>query len=352
MSFPASQFYQAWVQRLRLPWLGTHGRAIMSAWAKVVGDLTVDWGTQANLEHLPEYASAPSVSLIASERQIDAGPTETQAALATRLTGAVPAWQRASSPLGLLLALYYAGFPGAVIVQQNGLAFSLQLPLVPNTSRGDWPSSSSPSSSLVVTNLGTPGTTLQPFGNASAVKALPAAQSWWTFDGVYDFTSRFAVLFPGAPLPPAAVTWATATFTGVPSENAVSVAWNNAFPDTTYKILVGTPTITDGGGPVVVDADGTTKTSTGVTVRTNTPFVGSVDLVAYQVGANPYFDFHPGDLARLRAIIRRWQPGARTCDGIFGLAQGAFWGWPLDTWAGSVGAGTFWGSSTVVSYSP
>lgn len=343
MAFQSSTAYQAWVQRLRLPWLGLKGRAIMGGLATVLGDKTIDWGTQANLEHLPEYASPLSVPLIASERQIDAGPLESSAALATRLTGAVQAWQRASTPLGMLLALYWAGFPGAVIVQQNGQAYTLQLPLLVDTSRADWPLTVNPVTSLVTTTLGVPGTTLQPFGGGT--KPLPATQPWWTFDGNYDFTSRFAVLFPG-PLPSAAITWATATFDG--TQDTVAVVWNNAFADTTYKIQVGPATITDGSGPVVADVDSTTKTISGITVRASARFTGTVDLLAYQAGANPFADFHPGDLSRLRTIIRRWQPGRATCVGIYVAAQGKFWGWPVRTW----GSGGTWGAGTVVTYSP
>ncbi len=162
--------------------MGDKGKAIFGAFAAALGDETVDWLTQGNFEHLPEFANDDkSVGLIASERQIDAGPTESVEDLAARLVDAIPTWKRAGSPLGLLLALHYAELmPNSgdvVIVQQNGRGCSLTLPVADN-----------PFNSLVITELG---------GNPTL-----SDHPWWTFDMDDDFCSRFAVLFPnGSPLP-------------------------------------------------------------------------------------------------------------------------------------------------------
>src|ERR1700737_300384 len=119
----------------------------MQAFASVIGDLTIDWMTQANLEHLPEYASAPSVALTASERLMDTTPSEAAAALASRSTFATQLWQFAGRPIGLHLALHYIGFDGAVIVTQNGAAYTLTLPLPAFVSGQPW----DPTPNLVTT---------------------------------------------------------------------------------------------------------------------------------------------------------------------------------------------------------
>ena len=51
------------------------------------------------------------------------------------------------SPLGVLLGLHFSGFDNAVLVQQNGRAYQLTLPLPAFTSTWD------PTPNLVVTNL-------------------------------------------------------------------------------------------------------------------------------------------------------------------------------------------------------
>ncbi len=166
-------------------------------------------------------------------------------------------------------------------------------------------------------------------------RSIPAGTPWWTFDSDTDFCSRFAVLFPGPIFPSSFTTWATATFTG--AEDTVAVSWNNPFTDTTYKVMCGAANITDGGPPVVVDVDGTTQTTTGITVRTSSRFTGTVDLVAYQVGAVPFADLHLSDLARLRSVIGKWRPAKATCVGAYAVAQGKFSAWPVGTMAQMLG---------------
>lgn len=334
MPFALSTAYERWVTNLRLSWMGASGRAIMGALAAVIGDKTVDWATQAVFEHLPQYASAPSVALTAADRLIDAGPGESTGSLATRLMYASTLWRFANRPLGLLLALHYQGFDNAVIIQQNGRAFSLTLPLPdigPN-----WDSTPN----QVVTACNALATALTPV--SPGTKTIPAGTPWCAFDSDTDFCSRFAILFPG-PLPSDFTTFGTATFTG--AEDAVPVTWNNAFDDTGYHVLVGPPTVTDSAGPVLVDADGTTKTTTGVQVRTSERFAGTVDVLAWRDGQNPFCDLHPGDLARLQRAVAKWRPKKATCVGVYAVAQGKFWGWPPGPWAGSSSS---WGPSSIV----
>jgi hypothetical protein len=79
-----------------------------------------------------------------------------------------------------------------------------------------------------------------------------------------------------------------------------------------------------------VFADATTRTTTGVTMRASAAITGSVDVVASQVGANPLADLHPADLARLQFIIGTWRPNA-LCVGVYAVAQGNMYGWPIAT---------------------
>jgi len=188
--------YEEWITSQRLPWLGTKGRAIVGAFAAVLGDRALEWAKQAFLEHLPEKATAASNALTASERQIEPGPTEANAALATRLVRAVAQWRLAGAPLGLLLALYYAEFAEAVIVQQNGRGYNLS----GTSNLDDIADLTTQPAWYIVTTLG-----LNPAIPASA-DGRPAIASgtvpWWTFDVSHmdtagnQFTSRFAILFP------------------------------------------------------------------------------------------------------------------------------------------------------------
>lgn len=316
MAFPASQLYQAWAQRLRLPWMSTKGRGYMMALAKVLGDLTIDWGTQANLEHLPEYASSPSVALTASERQIDAGPTEASSALATRITGAVQSWQRAGTPLGLLTALHWAGFRGAIIVQQNGRAFQLADP-----------------------NVLAPRQTITVLGGHPGIGNAP----WWTFDNDRANCSRFALLFPAGTTSFARIGFAD--FTG--AEDGETVPWPTAvfaspFDDTSYLTLPGPPA-TSGGAVAVWCINDSTKTSNSIRVGASGSFVGRVAVLAWAVGAHPFAGMSATDLARLRRIVRGWKPAKARCMGAFAIISGELWGWPVGTW-GDPGV---WGGEAV-----
>jgi hypothetical protein len=99
------------------------------------------------------------------------------------------------------------------------------------------------------------------------------------------------------------------------------VTWNNAFPTTSYHVQVGAVTITDGSGPVSVVADSTTFTLTGCTLLASGAFTGTVSVLAWQNGANPYADLHPSDLSKLQFTIATWRPNA-LCVGVYAVAQG------------------------------
>lgn len=328
--FAASTRYEAWVTSFRLSWMGVVGRRIWGGFAAALGDRSIDWARQAQLEHFPRYASAPSVALIADERQLDVNPLEPTQAIADRAPYAVQISKFYGSPLGLLLGLHFAGFDGAVAVQQNGQAHTLTLPLPAFQDAWD------PKGNHVITVLG---------GNPTLPGAA-AGHAWWTFDLDNSFCSRFAVLFPGPLLSPFVIT-GQAVFTGSEDGSGAhpwpTVTWSQAFDDTTYHVLVGPPVVADGLGTPVVAADSTTKTKATIGMTSSAPFVGAVDLIAYRDGANPFGDLSPADLSRLRNTIRKWRPAKATCVGIYLVTQGRTIGWPVRI----IGNGTTIGSSTV-----
>ncbi len=326
-SFAPSTRYASWVTQLKLPFMSLLGQRRWGGLAAVLGDRAVDWATQALLEHLPAFASAPSIALIASERQMDTAPSEASSAIAARAPYQTRIARFAGSPWGVLLGLHFAGFDNAIVVQQNGMAYSLTLPLPAFSETWD------PTTSFVTTPTAALDVALTPV--APATHIIPSGTPWWAIDLNTDFCSRFQVLFPGPAFPSSFTTWATATFTG--AEDSVAVTWNNAFTDTTYKIEPGPATVTDGGGAINVAVDGTTISKTGCTVITTARFAGSVDLVAYQAGANPFADPHPADLTRLKSVIAKWMPRKATCLGVYVAAQGKFSAWPVSTMANMLG---------------
>jgi hypothetical protein len=304
--------------------MGANAQRIFGGFAAALGDKTVDWCQQAVLEHLPQYASDPqSIALEADDRQLDTYPGEPTANIAARAPYWLEIHKFRGRGLGLLLGLHFAGFDGAVIVQQNGRALQLTLPLP--TFSGNW----DPTPNLVVTACSQLGvgltSSVKPPTVSSPGRSIPAGTPWWEFDSNTDFCSRFAILFPGT-LPSYFLTTGRATFTGASS---AALTWNNAFPSSSYCIGIGPAVITDGGGGVTINADGTTQTASGITLNASAAFTGYVDCMAWQVGSNPFADLHPADLQRLQNVIAKWRPAKATCVGVYALVAGKFMAWPV-----------------------
>jgi len=146
------------------------------AWAAKFGaakDGVADRTREATLAHFPSRGPADALGLIGTERGIERGTSESDAAYRVRVAGAWAQWLRAGGPLSLLDALAGLGYTSAngnpVIVQQNGRGFT-------RTSGG----------ALVTT-------TLAP--NAGIAGSPP----WWWIDSNFSFWSRFCVLFPSVP---------------------------------------------------------------------------------------------------------------------------------------------------------
>src|SRR3954471_4788939 len=215
----ASDLFESWIVKLAAV-QGVNRKRIVGGFASVVGDKTYEWMTQADLQHLPAYASAAAIALIASERQLDVQSNEATASIADR----APFWLTLAhyygSGLGILLGLHFAGYDGATLIQQNGRALTLTLPLPPFVLGQAW----DPSPNLVVTAC--PPLTLPLTSTVTPGRSIPAGTPWYAIDGDTDFTSRFVVVFPTA-LPTAAATIGVALFRG--TSEVATATWRNAF---------------------------------------------------------------------------------------------------------------------------
>ncbi len=314
--------YRDWLSRLQIPWLV--GREFGSAEWGAYGDLLdgevakLNDATQASF---PEKCAADALPPIASELQLPQGYLESEAAHRIRLRNPWDPWQFAGQHLGLLLALYLDGYTDAILVQQNGLYHRLTSPLADD-----------PIDSLERGTLGELATALTSSVNPAATP-IPAGTAWWTFDSDIELCSRFAVLLPTQP--PFWRHTATVEFDGT-SEIGTAV-WSNPFDGIDYVVQVGA---VYSDVPVTVVADPATMTRTGVGVVASDPFTGTVELIAYPAGENPFCCPDETALENLRQAIRLWRPGKATCEGIYALVQGEMWDWPVGTWDE---AGGTWG---------
>jgi hypothetical protein len=305
--------FEKWVRRLRLAWMGSIAAAIWAAFAAILGDRAANWARRAQLEHLPEKALDPqSLSLIGSERQLDQGVDETDAAYATRLTHAVDYWRLAGTAKGLLLQLYFAGYTDAVLIQQNGKSYRLDTldaddPTQTDVIKEDGPELIAPLTSHT---------------NASATP-IPAGEPWYTFDGDIEHCSRFAVLLPTQP-----DFWrheGVATFT---DDETASVTWSQAFPSTTYNTMIGT---WQGEEFVELAIPPTSKTTTGATVQATDTCTGTVAVLAWAADENPLCCPTDEALAQIRRVIQLWRPAKALCVGIYAIVRGRCFDYPTVT---------------------
>lgn len=326
----ASSIYESWITRLKVSWMGANAQRIYGGFAAALGDKTVDWALQGVLEHLPQYASDPvSIALAADDRQLDTYPGEPPANVAAR----EPYWLEINKfrgrGLGILLGLHFAGFDGAVIIQQNGRALSLSLPLPPFT--GNW----DPTPNLVVQNASVApvGITsnLTPPTISSVGRSIPTGTAWASFDWNTDMASRFVVLFPGRI--GRAETYATATFTGIEDGATVPwpiASWPSPLPTGGYDVIGGPAKMAAPGFPVIVSPDATTMTATGVRVMASFPFVGTADVKAIV----------STDTGILKSVIKKWKNAKSTCVGVYELQTTAgCCGWPVQTFGSGIKSG-------------
>jgi hypothetical protein len=117
-----------------------------------------------------------ALAIIAAERGIDRGATESEASFRSRVRSAWDVWRWAGTPYGLLLAFYWAGYrptSGKVVLQtQGGKQHEL---------RADFdPTVHTPENALVVTNLGLVhlGGTPELWSDFAVVFLSPTPPSW------------------------------------------------------------------------------------------------------------------------------------------------------------------------------
>ncbi len=228
--------------------------------------------------------------------------------------------------------LHWGGFENAIIVQQNGLSYTLSGPPV---------AGEDPTALVVIDELGELIAPLQ--SSVTPTRSIPVGTPWWLFDFDTDFCSRFAIIWHET-LPSVMRTGGVATFTGTETGSLAhpwpTITWNNQFIDTNYLAMTGASV----GSPDFTVFGIVNQTASGASVASyGTGFVGTVQAMAWRVGQNPFCDLHEQDAARLEIIVRRWKPARATCmGGLVGIA-GQMWGWPVTTW----GSWTWGGTDTV-----
>jgi hypothetical protein len=198
--------YETWITSLRLSWMGTTARKIMGGFAAALGDRTADpdvgWMRQALLERLPLRASRASVDMMAVDRGIELGLSETDASAAERVARAVVQSRLYGTPLGMLVALEMAGYTGATIVQQNGRYHRIdgtpQLDdLEDLTTQPSW---------YTVSNLGN-GNPAIPASTDGKVAIAALTIPWWSFgstpmdSATNQYNSRFGLIWFSDRLP-------------------------------------------------------------------------------------------------------------------------------------------------------
>jgi hypothetical protein len=326
---PTPTNIKEWLQGLPIPWLAgrTYGSADVGSYGEVLDD-NVDDIKESVKARFPDYAPSDALPYIGNDRGLIQGPSETNADFILRLKTAWNDWARAGTPLELLVQLYWANFPGATIIQQNGLAYSLS---------GNPVAGEDPGSLLVISNVDPLPADLQ--SDSDLTRVIPSGTPWWLMDeSIYatfaesylqdqtlkvEFTSRFVIVFTSLV---GFTHTARATFT---SSSSASVTWSVPFDDTTYKIIPGVPVRTSGtAGKLVITT--ASKTVLGATVSSSSSFTGYADILAW-AGSNPFNDLTLARSQLLRLIIQRWKPAKASCIGIYIMVKNPVWGFPLST---------------------
>lgn len=334
MSTNAPTTFVEWLNNLPITWLCGQpvGIANNASWG-LSADNQTELLNQATKARFPDLAPHDALGHIGGDRVLIQGTTETDANFRIRLRTAWDDWGRAGTPLELLVQLYWQGFTGAVLIQQNGNYYEL---------------SGAPTAGVDPTSLLTIGT-VSPLpenlysSDDPTRPPIPAGTPWWIFDNRTEACNRFVIILPnGSPY----FTISTRVFF---NNSAVQTAiWPSPFGNTDYHVLIAPAVVTDGGGPVSVIADRTTRTDIGINIDASGPFTGYVDAIAYPFGSNPFGNIPAPYLAKLRSIINTWKPASTLCMGVISIQLGFVWGWPLGT---TWGEGIFWGDSIVTEVS-
>lgn len=202
--------FDRWARELALGFNGPRNQALYGGMARVIGDRTLDDAQAMVTESLPLVASPTANGLTANDRVLVKGPAESDASFAARLVAYVDQWRLASTPVGLLIQLYYVGFSGAVVVQQNGLAHYLSgAPKLDELAVfvANWQARTPTAFPAWYVQVALPAGNPSIPASADGKAAIPVATvSWWNFDSDMDsegnqFCGRFALLFPASTSP-------------------------------------------------------------------------------------------------------------------------------------------------------
>lgn len=308
--------YEEWWLGLgaAVPWLagGENGQAYAGTVPAVLDSYKQLMRDARNVAY-PDFAPSDALKYLGNDRRLFQGSNETEANFRARLKTPWDQWVRAGTWLGLLVQLYWYGITNAVIVQQNGKAATLTgAPVVGEDPTPLYSFTDTAELSTVLTSASSP------------YRTVPVGLPWFQLDLNSDFCSCFSIIIPSWPF--AALT--SATFSGTDN---VSVTWPVPFPSSVYAVIVGPP-----GDEVIVEPDGVTRTTTGVTVRASAPWSGTVPVIAFALGVNPFNLWSSSSSGVLKNIIKNFGPSA-ACKGVYTIQTGGrTWDYfpPGTTWDG------------------
>lgn len=325
----ASNFTQ-FLKGLPIPWLFGGAVGQLDAGAQgAVYDSTVSRLKEAGRATFPDYGPSDAYPYMGSNRQIVQGRNESATSFKTRLKD-WNQYKRFGTFPGVLEQLYYScgfGVGQLILKQQNGPTWYLagtptpgQDPVTDGSIVGAYTSANALSVAL--------------HSDVTLTRSIPTSTQWWTQDSNTDLCSRWWLLVPSA-ANTIFQTSGRATFTGTEDGTASNpwptVTWSNPLADTTYRVLVGTPEVSDGFGVISCSADLASRTTTTCRIAATGSFTGTVDCVAYAVGTSPWCSPTPSDLALMQTIINRTRPAKAPCVEIDVLVAGSFIGYPSRT---------------------
>lgn len=379
--------FRSWWKNLGIGWFseGPAGAAEGDSLGLVL-DTEVSKLFQAAMAGFPEKGPADALPYIADDSMLIRGipALETDQSFGTRLRKRWEQWKYASTPLGLLVQLYYMGYTDAVFAQQNGLAYRLtgapvltDLSTTPHEAIVLGPSGLPPQPPrkkilITITTGGVLGTMQFTYavydgGAASAAQAssatnpnfqVPGTITWIHFAaGAYVLNSTYTVNEDGTItraggaidtvtqtsipwfridekyyftsrwallLPSQPTTWRHTALATFANESEKAVTWSTPFLGSATVFAIPGPPVGDN-----VEVWVENVTATGCTVKVSGPFTGDVFVIAWQAGQNPFAAPNADTLEALRKVIRRWRKGTTTCVGIFARISGAWFDYPL-----------------------
>lgn len=314
------------MQGLPIPWLVglANGRADAGAQGALYDD-QVSRLRQAVKARFPDNGPTDALPFTGGDRSQFQGPVETELHFRERLRKAWNIHELDGTAVALLVELWWLGLQDAFVIQQNGRWFQVQstpdlddLPAC--VTYGDTMDSST----------GSPG----PGGRV-------AGDPWWNIDYRDYFTSRFIVLLPTG--------WPPCTSNLVFDGTTLTATGNWTRPFGPLDTISTSFTVITAGGPVIVTITETTPTT--VTATADSMFTGTVNVLGWVTGADPFLDPRAGELALMRKLIKLYKPGKATCADILATVNGRVWGFPFDMEWGD--PGLVWGAPyTVTHFTP